>query len=175
MSDRTLTISWDKPNLDLGPVARMAGLDYMCALRDGTVQAPITKLIGFRMVAVEEGSAVFECVPGEQHYNPIGSVHGGLACTLLDSAMGCAVHSTLRAGMAYTTMELKVSLMRPIAANTGLLRCEGRVLHAGRRGAVAEGKLCDASGKLYAHGTSTCMLFPFDPERSDVNPRRTQG
>ena len=123
-------------------------------------RAAIASLLGFDLVEVGEGFAAFECQPGERHYNPNGTVHGGLACTLLDSAMGCSIHSTLPAGMAYTTLELKVNLVRPITGGTGRLRCEARLIHAGRRIATAEGKLIDPTGKLYAHGTTTCMIFP---------------
>lgn len=140
--------------------AHMSGLEYLEAIRDGRVpRPPISELLGFTLLEVGDGHAVFACVPGEQHYNPIGVVHGGLACTLLDSAMGCAVHSKLPKGTAYTTLELKVNLLRPITAGTGLLRCEGRLIHAGKRTATAEGKLHDSSGRLYAHGTTTCMIF----------------
>lgn len=102
---------------------------------------------------------MFACEPAEYHYNPIGTVHGGLASTLLDSAMGCAVHSTLPAGAGYTTLELKVNMLRPIAVSTGRLLCEGRTVHVGGRVATAEGRLTDEAGKLYAHATTTCMLF----------------
>jgi len=124
---------------------------------------PMACLLGFDLVEVGDGYAVFECRPGEQHYNPIGVVHGGLACTLLDSAMGCSVNSTLAAGMAYTTLELKVNLVRPLTMNTGLVRCEGRIVHRGSRTATADGRLIDAAGKLYAHATTTCIIFPAPP------------
>ena len=120
---------------------------------------PIADLMGFRGVECDPGRAVFEMTPGPQHYNPIGSVHGGVALTLLDSAMGCAVHTTLEAGVAYTTLELKANLVRPITAQTGLIRCEGTVIHGGRRVATAEGRLVDANDKLFAHGTATCLIF----------------
>jgi uncharacterized protein (TIGR00369 family) len=110
-------------------------------------------------VEVEEGRVVFEVEPAEYHYNPIGAVHGGLACTLADSAMGCAVHSTLPAGVGYTTVEIKTNLLRPISVRTGTLRCEGTTIHVGGRIATAEARLTDAAGKLYAHATTTCMIF----------------
>jgi uncharacterized protein (TIGR00369 family) len=109
---------------------------------------------------VEPGRAVFAIEPMEYHYNPIGSVHGGVACTLLDSAMGCAVHTTLPAGVGYTTAELKVNLVRAITSATGLLEAEGKVIHRGNRLATAEGFLRDMDGRLYAHGTSTCVILP---------------
>jgi uncharacterized protein (TIGR00369 family) len=103
---------------------------------------------------------VFAAVPGPEHYNPIGSVHGGLAATLLDSAMGCAVHSTLPAGVGYTTLELKVNFTRPITSETGRILCEGTVVHRGGRVATAEGRVfAEADGKLLAHGTTTCLIL----------------
>ena len=136
------------------------GLETIRAIFAGELPpAPIAELMGFRGVEVEPGRAVFEFEPGPQHYNPIGSVHGGVAMTLLDSAMGCAIHSTLEAGVAYTTLEVKTNFVRPITVETGLVRCEGTVLHAGSRIATAEGKVLDASGKLLAHGTTTCLII----------------
>ena len=111
---------------------------------------------------MREGRAVFECTPSEYHYNPIGVVHGGLAATLLDSALGCAVHSTLAAGAGYSTVELHVNLVRPITMQTGRMRCEAEIVHVGRSMATAQGRLTDAAGKLYAHGTTTCMIFGVD-------------
>ena len=97
--------------------------------------------------------------PGEQHYNPIGAVHGGIITTILDSVMGCAVHSTLPAGVGYTTLELKVNFVRAVTHRVGPLRCEGKVVHGGRQVATADATLTDLNGKLYAHATSTCMIF----------------
>ena len=161
MSHRSVTVTWEDPLVGAREGARLAGREYLQAMIDGRLpRAPIAALLGFELVEVKEGFAAFECRPEERHYNPIGTVHGGLACTLLDSAMGCSVHSTLPAGMAYTTLELKVNLVRPVTAATGTLRCEGRLIHAGRRTATAEGKLLDTAGKLYAHGTTTCLISP---------------
>jgi uncharacterized protein (TIGR00369 family) len=115
--------------------------------------------MNFGLAELEEGRAVFTVEPAEYHYNPIGVVHGGLAATLLDSAMGCAVHSTLPAGAGYTTLEVKVNFVRPLTAETGEVRCEAEVIHVGGRTATAEGKVLDASGKLYAHATTTCIIF----------------
>ena len=140
---------------------KLAGMDYIQAIFRGELPAPpISELMGFRGVEAEPGRAVFEMTPGPQHYNPIGSVHGGVALTLLDSAMGCAVHTLLEQGVGYTTLEVKTNFVRPITADTGLIRCEGTVLHRGSRVATAEGKLTDAAGKLLAHGTTTCLVFP---------------
>ena len=110
-------------------------------------------------MAVGDGEALFRCTPDASTYNPIGMVHGGIPCTLLDSAMGCAVHSTLPAGVGYTTLELKVNIVKAIGKDTGFLRAEGKLIHAGRSTAVAEGRLVDESGKLYAHATTTCMIL----------------
>ena len=115
--------------------------------------------MGFSGVHIEEGKAVFEGEPAEYLYNPIGVVHGGFAMTLLDSAMGCAVHSTLRPNERYTTLELKTNFVRPITVDTGRVRCEGVVIHRGGTIATAEGKLTAfATGKLLAHGTTTCLI-----------------
>ena len=121
---------------------------------------PIARTLDFTLTEVERGRAVFTVVPGEHHYNPIGSVHGGLAATLCDSACGCAVQSTLPAGAAYTTMDLTIKMLRGITVDTGTLFCEGTIIHAGRRTALAEARLTDTAGKLYAFATSTCMIFP---------------
>ena len=139
---------------------KLSGMEYIQAIFRGELPAPpISELMGFRGVEAAPGRAVFELEPGPQHYNPIGSVHGGVALTLLDSAMGCAVHTLLKAGVAYTTLEVKTNFVRPITAETGVIRCEGIVIHLGSRIATAEGKLTDSTGKLLAHGTTTCLIF----------------
>ena len=160
MPNRTLSISWHDP----GPLAEagrsMSGIDFLRAIRDGRVSpAPISELLGFKLIEVEPGRAVFEVVPGEQHFNPIGVVHGGLAMTLLDSAMACSVQTEIPAGSGYTTLEVKINLVRPITAGTGRMRAVGKTLHVGSRVGTAEGRLEDAAGKLYAHGTTTCIIL----------------
>jgi uncharacterized protein (TIGR00369 family) len=138
----------------------LTGMEYIRQIFEGELPPPpIAELMGFRGVEFEAGRAVFEMTPGPQHYNPIGSVHGGVALTLLDSAMGCAIHTTLDAGVGYTTLEVKTNFVRPITADTGLVRCEGVVIHGGSRVATAEGRLADASGRLLAHGTTTCLIL----------------
>ena len=139
----------------------MTGLEFLRAIASGELPgAPIAELLGFAPVEAEEGRVVFAAVPEDRHYNPIGTVHGGLAATLLDSAMGCAVHSTLPAGVGYTTLELKVNFTRPITSDTGRVVCEGTVVHRGGRVATAEGRvLAEADGKLLAHGTTTCLIL----------------
>jgi uncharacterized protein (TIGR00369 family) len=145
----------------LAEVTGMKGLDFILGMIAGRYpQPPICATLGFRLAAAAAGTATFEGLPEARHYNPIGTVHGGFAATLLDSCMGCAVHTTLEAGTGYTTLELKVSLVRPITAGTGLVRAIGQVVHAGRRTATAEGRLLDAHGRLLAHGSTTCLLVP---------------
>ena len=135
------------------------GLSQLRALMASGRKPGILVALDFEFVEVEAGKAVFAGTPGEHAYNPIGTVHGGYAATLLDSACGCAVHSRLTASQVYTTLELKVAYHKPITKNTGLLRAEGSVLSFGRRAAFAEAKLTDASGKLYASATSTLLVF----------------
>ena len=157
---RSLTVSWDDPQAAHAAGKALSGLAYMHEMIAGRIPVPpIMRLLGYRLTQVAEGLAVFECEPGEQHYNPIGVVHGGLAMTLLDSAMGCCVHTRLPAGGAYTTLEVKVNLVRAITAKTGTIRATGRVIHMGGKTATAEARLEDAAGKLYAHGTTTCLIL----------------
>jgi uncharacterized protein (TIGR00369 family) len=165
---RRLEVTWEDPAALAARGRELPGIDFLRAMRDGDVpEPPITQLLGFHLVEVDEGRAVFSAVPGEQHYNPIGVVHAGLAATMLDSAMGVSVHSTLPLGQAYTTLETKFNLVRPVTADGGEIRCEGTVIHRGGRIATADGRLTRASdGKLLAHGTSTCMIFSIDPASS---------
>jgi len=157
---RSLTVSWDDPLAAFAAGKALAGIDYMKEMIAGRIAPPpIMRLMGFRLAQVGEGLAVFECEPAEQHYNPIGVVHGGLAMTLLDSAMGCCVHTRLPAGVGYTTLEAKVNLVRAITAKTGTIRATGKVIHFGGKTATAEGRLEDAAGKLLAHGTTTCIIL----------------
>lgn len=141
--------------------AGLNGLEYLKAVFGGKLPAPpIAATLDFTGAEVEEGRAVFVGRPEEFHYNPIGVVHGGFAMTILDSAMGCAVHSTLAAGEGYTSLETSVNFVRPITLETGRVRCEGKILHRGARVATAEGKLiAEGTGKLLAHGTTTCLIF----------------
>ena len=157
---RSLTVSWSDPAALASAGRTMAGIDFLRAIRDGNLPPPpIAQLLGFRLVEVEPGHAVFELVPGEQHYNPIGVVHGGLAMTLLDSAMGCCVQTRMPAGSGYTTLEAKTNLVRAITDKTGRLRAIGKVVHLGSRVATAEGRLEDTAGKLYAHASTTCIVL----------------
>jgi uncharacterized protein (TIGR00369 family) len=137
------------------------GLEFLRAIRDGELPpAPIQRLLGFRLVEVEEGRVAFSLTPVEEHYNPIGVVHGGVAGTLLDSAMGAAVHTTLPVAGRYGTLQTSFNLVRPITLETGEVRAEGEVVHRGSRQATSSGRLVRVSdGKLLAHGTSTCMIL----------------
>ncbi|MFZ5732220.1 MAG: PaaI family thioesterase [Pseudomonadota bacterium] len=141
-------------------MAALPGLDFIQAMLAGKFPAPpIMRTLGFTFGKAERGVVEFQSTPSFDHYNPIGSVHGGYAATLLDSAMGCAVHTVLPAGTGYTTLEIKVSYIRGMSADTGPIRTIGTVLNAGRRTAIAEGKILDAQDRLIAHATTTCMIF----------------
>ncbi len=141
-------------------MAAMTGIDFVRAVFDGKLPAPpIMQTIEPFDSTAEPGVVVMYSTPGSRHYNPIGSVHGGYAATLLDSAMGLAVHSTLPAGTGYTTLEFKVSFIRGMTENTGPVRTEGRILNVGRRAATAEARITDANGRLLAHATTTCLVF----------------
>lgn len=138
-----------------------AGIDFLKDIMRGALPpAPIAELLDFVPVKVEPGLMVFQGTPGPQHYNPIGMVHGGYAATLLDSCVGCAIHSMLPAGKGYTTLELKVNFIRALTDKTGPIRAEGKVINVGGQVAIAEGRIIDAQGKLYAHATTTCLVFP---------------
>jgi uncharacterized protein (TIGR00369 family) len=158
--ERRRTVRWDDPAPSMEAAGRLAGLPFLEAIRDGRLPAPpVSRLLGFTLAEVESGRAVFDCEPSEAHYNPLGSVHGGIISTLLDSALSCAVHTTLPAGTGSTTAELKVNFVRPVVIGTGRLRAEGRIIHSGSRLATAEARLTDAEGKLYAHAVGTCLVF----------------
>jgi len=157
---RSRTYTWDDPMPSAEAGRRLSGIEYLRGFLDGTFPpAPMAQTLDMRFVEVEEGRAVFECEPDEYHYNPIGVVHGGLAATLLDSAMGCAVQSRLPDGTGYTTLEIKVNYLRALTSTTGTVRAEGRVIKVGGRVAIAEGRITDAVGNLYAHGTTTCLIL----------------
>ncbi len=158
---RTRTITWDDPMTALVSSAGMTGLEFIRGIFEGTLpKPPITATMGIDEGTAEEGTVTFKGEPGEYLYNPIGVVHGGFAMTILDSAMSCAVQTTLAAGEAYTTLEAKVNFVRPITLETGPVRCEGTVVHRGAKVATAEGRLfAERTGKLLAHGTTTCLVF----------------
>ncbi|MIL10083.1 PaaI family thioesterase [Salmonella enterica subsp. enterica] len=144
-------------------IARFTGLELLQRVIVGEYPAPpIAGVMNFALTEVEEGRAVFRGVPSANHLNPLGGVHGGWAATLMDSALGCCVHATLARGEAYTTVEFKVNLTRPITPTTGEVVCEGRVVQRGRTLAVSEATLKDKDGKLLAFGTETCSIFPME-------------
>ncbi|HAM26553.1 MAG TPA: aromatic compound degradation protein PaaI [Microbacteriaceae bacterium] len=160
-ADRSRTVTWEDPLIGAELAKTMTGLEYMQSLVDGSIPPPpIVHLMQMRLVAVEVGKATFTCDPDESHYNPIGTVHGGLVCTLLDSVLGCAVQTTLPRGQGYTSLEIKVSYLRPVTATTGQLTAVGIVTKPGSRAAFAEGTVHDANGKLIATASSTLLVFP---------------
>jgi uncharacterized protein (TIGR00369 family) len=158
---RSRTYSWDDPEALRAAGSKLSGLEFIRKVFDGSLPPPpIAATMDFTGAEVDEGRAVFIGDPAEFVYNPIGVVHGGYAMTLLDSAMGCAVHTTLAAGEGYTSLETSVNFVRPITSETGPVRCEAKVLHRGGRIATAEGRLTsEKTGKLLAHGTTTCLLM----------------
>jgi uncharacterized protein (TIGR00369 family) len=160
-SRRELNIAWRDPYPALEQGRELAGIDYMRKLIAGDFPPPpIAELMDFTLIEVDDGRAIFRGIPGEQHLNPIGSVHGGFAATLLDSALGCAVHTTLPAGIGYSTLELAVNLVRGITPATGPVLAEGNVVHAGRRTATAEARLtAEDGGALLAHAKTTCLIL----------------
>jgi uncharacterized protein (TIGR00369 family) len=142
----------------------MAGMDFLRELQAGRLPGPpVSYTLDFTLDEVEPGRAVFSLTPGEEHYNPIGSVHGGIFATLLDSAAGCAVQSTLPQGMAYTSLDLTVKFLRRITVDTGRVRAIGTVVNRTRQTALAQAQLVDATDRLLAHATSSCLLFPVPP------------
>jgi uncharacterized protein (TIGR00369 family) len=142
----------------------LSGVEFMKGLGEGRFpRPPIAALLGFRPIEVEEGMVTFGATPGFDHLNPLGIVHGGYVATLLDSCMGCAVHSRLKPGQGYTTLELKVNFIRAVSPETGPVRAEGKVIHVGGQTATAEGRLIDESGRLLAHATTTCLIFRLPP------------
>ena len=160
-TSRSRTLVWQDPVATAAAGATMTGMEYMTAIVSGEMPPPpIAVTMRLRPVELAEGRVVFEGEPGEEHYNPIGVVHGGYAATLLDSALGCAVHTTLPAGVGYTSLGLEAKFVRPITRDTGRVLCEATVLYKGRKQATAEARLTAADGgKLIAHGQATCMIL----------------
>jgi len=156
---RERLVRWEDPQAALALVSGLGGLEAMRAMIAGNVPPPpIAMLMNIRIVEADEGSVVFEGQPGEEHYNPIGLVHGGFALTILDSALGCAIHTTLPAGAKYATTDVQVRFVRGLNKDTGRVRCEARVQHVGRTIGIAEGTLVDSTGKLLATGTTACAI-----------------
>jgi uncharacterized protein (TIGR00369 family) len=160
VTERTRTYSWEDPYALAERMAGRSGLELMQLMAKGEIPPPpIAQTLGFRLAEAERGHALFECEPAEYHYNPIGVAHAGLAMTLMDSAMGLAFVTTLEEPVAWTTLEVKSNFTRAITVDTGLVRCTGTVVHPGRTVATTEARIEDASGKLYAHGTSTILVL----------------
>ena len=159
-NDRTRTYAWSDPKIAAAAARKMSGQEYLAAVMRGTLPAgPIMETLGFRLVEVGDGRAVFACDPGEFVYNAIGSVHGGLAATLIDSAASCAVHTQLPAGTGYTTINLAVDYIKGISDSVSELHCAGRVVRAGGRIGVADAELIGPDGTLYARGSATCLIL----------------
>ena len=158
--DRTLTVTWDDPLIGAAQLKDMSGLEFLQAIIDGKIPPPpIAMLLRMWPTRVERGLAQFECVPDESAYNPIGVIHGGLVCTLADSVAGCAVHTTLDAGIGYTSIDITVNYLRPVTLDSGTLVAVGRVTKPGRRVALASAEIHDGAGRLVATASSNCLVF----------------
>jgi len=157
---RSKRVAWHDPIVTARARGELSGLAFLEAIRDGRFPPPpIAVLLNFTLVSVDVGQVVFECVPDESVYNPIGLVHGGLVCTLADTVAACAVQSTLAAGVGYTSIDLNVSYLRPLTTETGVLRGTGRVTKPGRRVGFADAQICDASGRLVATASTSCLII----------------
>ena len=161
MARRETVVEWDDSKDGLSLLPKVAGLDFLKKMAAGELPgAAIASHINMELVEVDHGSVTFTARPDESHYNPIGAVHGGLVCTLLDSALGCATHTTLPAGTGYTSIEIKVNYLRPVTADSSPLTCVGRVTKEGRRVAFAEGEVTDRNGRTVATAAGTLLVFP---------------
>jgi uncharacterized protein (TIGR00369 family) len=159
-AERRRVVEWDDQAASVRALRELSGLDYLTGILEGRLAAPpVARLLGFAFTEVAQGRVAMALDPAEFHYNPLGSVHGGVAATLLDSVMACAIHSTLPSRQGYTTLEIKINYVRAITVASGRLRAEGKTIHVGRQVATAEGRLVDAEGRLYAHGTTTCIIL----------------
>ena len=163
MTQREATITWRDPADALAVLPDLDGIEFMKKIAAGELPgAPIAGHFGMDVLEVGPGTVTFRCRPDESHYNPIGMVHGGLVCTLLDSALGCATHTTLPAGTGYTSIEIKVNYLRPVTADNGPLICAGRVTKPGRRVTFAEGEVLDNQGKVVATASGSLLIFPLE-------------
>lgn len=157
---RERTFSWDDPVAIARAGAGMSGAEFFTAIAEGKLPPPpVMRALDFDGVSFGEGRAVFRLTPKEFHYNPLGTVHGGVFATMLDSACGCAVHTLLPLGVFYTSLDLSVKFLRPVTVATGPITAEGTVVHLGRRTALAEAKITDESGKMYVTATSSCLVM----------------
>jgi uncharacterized protein (TIGR00369 family) len=157
------TVHWRDPALGLAALPELSGIDFMKRIADGELPAaPIAGHFGMDLIEVGPGTVTFRCRPDESHCNPIGTIHGGVVCTLLDSALGCATHTTLPAGSGYTSIEIKVNYLRPVSAGNGALTCRGWVTKPGRRVAFAEGEVVDDKGMVVATASGSLLVFPLE-------------
>jgi uncharacterized protein (TIGR00369 family) len=157
---RQRTYGWEDPAIAAAAATYLDGAQFLQAILDGSLPGPpLARTLDFVPVSVQPGAVTFEFTPAEFHYNPMGSVHGGVLAALCDSACGCAVHSTLPPGTSYASLDLSIKFLRPVTSAAGRMRCEGTVTHQGGRSALAEARLTDSGGKLFAFATSTCMIF----------------
>ena len=159
--ERTKTISWDDPQKNKRAAkTSISGLEYLRAVKENRISPPpVANLVGYKIFDVDNGYAAFELNPAEYHYNPFATVHGGILSTLLDTTMTASVLSTLPIGFSCTTIEIKVSFIKPVTADTGILKCEARPIHVGKKLATVDGRIKDNNGILHAHGVSTCSIF----------------
>lgn len=163
LSERETVVRWRDPQDGLAQLPLLNGIEFLQKMASGELpNAPIASHMNMNLVEVAHGTVTFRGQPGESHYNPIGMVHGGFVATLLDSALGCAAHSTLPAGTGYTSIELKTNFLRPISVNSGPLLCTGRVIKPGRRVIFAEGEVVDKDGKTVATASSSLLVFPLE-------------
>lgn len=161
MTRRETTIQWRDPADGLAALPQLDGIEFLNRIASGELpEAPIASHFAMETIEVSSGRVTFRCQPDESHYNPVGMVHGGLVCTLLDSALGCATHTTLAAGTGYTSIEIKVNYLRPVTADSGPLICTGRVTKPGRRVVFAEGEVRDNQGKVVATASGSPLIFP---------------
>jgi len=161
--ERERIVRWENPQASAEKARQMNGLDFLRKIIEGEIPPPPTaQLLGMKLVQAEAGTATFKMTVGEFQYNPLGVVHGGIITTLLDSAMGCAIQTNLPNGTTYTTTQLSINLVRPLTIETRMVTCIAQVIHVGRRLATASAQVLDEQQKLYAHGTSTCMVFQPD-------------
>jgi uncharacterized protein (TIGR00369 family) len=158
---RETTVRWRDPAPALTALPALSGIEFMRKMAAGELPgAPMASHFGMEVMEVDPGSVTFRCTPDASHYNPVGTVHGGLVCTLLDSALGCATHTTLSAGMGYTSIEIKVNYLRPVSAGNGALTCKGRVTKPGRRVTFAEGEVLDGEVRVVATASGSLLIFP---------------
>ena len=160
--NRERTFSWDNPLDGAKQAMQMSGLEYLQAMSDGKIPfPPLLHTLDFKPTHLEKGKVIFSFKPQEFHYNPIGSVHGGVISAILDSAMGCTLHSVLEAGQSYTTLELKVNFLKAVTTKIDTLHAVGKIIHAGGRTALVEAQLIDNHNTVYAHSVSTCLIMKY--------------